>query len=54
MEPFRRLTKSIAAEGAAALVTLVETKGSSPREAGRADGGAAERGLSRFDWRGRA
>jgi xanthine dehydrogenase accessory factor len=34
MEPFRRLTESIAAEGAAALVTLVETKGSSPREAG--------------------
>ena len=34
MEPFRRLTESIEAEGAAALVTLVETKGSSPREAG--------------------
>src|SRR5271163_5314725 len=34
MQPYRRLIESIEAEGAAALVGLVETKGSSPREAG--------------------
>jgi xanthine dehydrogenase accessory factor len=34
MQPYRRLIESIEAEGAAALVSLVETKGSSPREAG--------------------
>ncbi len=34
MQPFRRLIESIAAEGAAALVSLVKTEGSSPREAG--------------------
>src|SRR5579863_10332642 len=34
MEPFRRIIEAIEAEGAAALITLVETKGSSPREAG--------------------
>jgi xanthine dehydrogenase accessory factor len=36
MQPYRRLIESIEAEGAAALVSLVETKGSSPREAGAA------------------
>jgi len=44
METFRRLIEAIEAEGAAALVTLAETAGSSPREAGarmvvRASGG---------------
>jgi xanthine dehydrogenase accessory factor len=34
METFRRLIETIEAEGAAALVTLAETAGSSPREAG--------------------
>ncbi len=34
MQPFRRLVESIEAEGAAALVSLVKTEGSSPREAG--------------------
>jgi len=34
METFRRLIESIEAEGAAALITLAETAGSSPREAG--------------------
>jgi xanthine dehydrogenase accessory factor len=34
MQPFRRLFESIEAEGAAALVSLVKTEGSSPREAG--------------------
>ncbi len=34
MQPFRRLIESIEAEGAAALVSLVKTEGSSPREAG--------------------
>ncbi|THD47357.1 MAG: xanthine dehydrogenase accessory protein XdhC [Bradyrhizobium sp.] len=34
MESFRRIIEGIEAEGAAALITLVETKGSSPREAG--------------------
>lgn len=34
MQPFRRLVGSIEAEGAAALVSLVTTEGSSPREAG--------------------
>ena len=36
MQPYRRLIESIEAEGAAALVSLVETKGSAPREAGAA------------------
>ena len=36
MQPYRRLIESIEAEGAAALVSLVETRGSSPREAGAA------------------
>ena len=36
MQPYRRLIQAIEAEGAAALVSLVETKGSSPREAGAA------------------
>jgi xanthine dehydrogenase accessory factor len=44
METFRRLIEAIEAEGAAALITLAETAGSSPREAGvrmvvRASGG---------------
>jgi xanthine dehydrogenase accessory factor len=44
METFLRLIEAIEAEGAAALVTLAETAGSSPREAGarmvvRASGG---------------
>jgi len=44
METFRRLIEAIEAESAAALVTLAETAGSSPREAGarmvvRASGG---------------
>ena len=34
MDTFRRLIEAIEAEGAAALVTLAETAGSSPREAG--------------------
>jgi xanthine dehydrogenase accessory factor len=34
METFRRLIESVEAEGAAALITLAETAGSSPREAG--------------------
>jgi xanthine dehydrogenase accessory factor len=34
MEPFRRLIEAIEAEGVAALITLAETAGSSPREAG--------------------
>ncbi|MGO4873002.1 MAG: xanthine dehydrogenase accessory protein XdhC [Roseiarcus sp.] len=34
MQPFRRLIESIEAEGAAALVSLVKTEGSSPRGAG--------------------
>ncbi len=34
METFRRLIEAIEAEGAAALVTLAETAGSAPREAG--------------------
>jgi xanthine dehydrogenase accessory factor len=34
MESFRRLIEAIEAEGAAALITLAETAGSSPREAG--------------------
>jgi xanthine dehydrogenase accessory factor len=34
METFRRLIEAIEAEGAAALITLAETAGSSPREAG--------------------
>ena len=34
MQAFRRLIESIEAEGAAALVSLVKTEGSSPREAG--------------------
>jgi xanthine dehydrogenase accessory factor len=34
MEAFRRLIESVEAEGAAALITLAETAGSSPREAG--------------------
>ena len=34
METFRRLIESIEAEGAAALIAVVETAGSSPREAG--------------------
>jgi xanthine dehydrogenase accessory factor len=34
METFRRLIESIEAEGAAALITLAETAGSAPREAG--------------------
>ncbi|MGD0185912.1 MAG: xanthine dehydrogenase accessory protein XdhC [Roseiarcus sp.] len=34
MQPFRRLIESIEAEGAGALVSLVRTEGSSPREAG--------------------
>ena len=34
MQPFRRIIESIEAEGAAALVSLVKTEGSSPREAG--------------------
>jgi xanthine dehydrogenase accessory factor len=36
MNPYRRLIASIEAEGAGALVSLVETRGSSPREAGAA------------------
>src|SRR5664279_2988957 len=36
MHTYRRLVESIEAEGAAALVSLVETRGSSPREAGAA------------------
>jgi len=36
MTPYRRLMDSIRAEGSAALVTLVATRGSSPREAGTA------------------
>jgi xanthine dehydrogenase accessory factor len=36
VRPYRRLIESIEAEGAAALVSLVETRGSSPREAGAA------------------
>ena len=36
MHTYRRLIESIEAEGAAALVSLVETRGSSPREAGAA------------------
>ncbi len=44
MDTFRRLIEAIEAEGAAALITLAETAGSSPREAGvrmvvRASGG---------------
>jgi xanthine dehydrogenase accessory factor len=44
METFRRLIEAIEAEGAAALITLAETAGSAPREAGarmvvRASGG---------------
>ncbi len=54
MEPFRRLTESIEAEGAAALVTLVETKGSSPREAGARMVVRPSGRLSWLDWRGRA
>jgi xanthine dehydrogenase accessory factor len=34
MQPFRRIIEAIEAEGAAALVSLVKTEGSSPREAG--------------------
>ena len=34
MDTFRRLIESIEAEGAAALITLAETAGSAPREAG--------------------
>jgi xanthine dehydrogenase accessory factor len=34
MQPFRRLVESIEAEGAAALVSLIRTEGSSPRTAG--------------------
>jgi xanthine dehydrogenase accessory factor len=34
MQPFRRIVEAIEAEGAAALVSLVKTEGSSPREAG--------------------
>ena len=34
MDTFRRLIEAIEAEGAAALITLAETAGSSPREAG--------------------
>ena len=34
MDTFRRLIESIEADGAAALITLAETAGSSPREAG--------------------
>ena len=34
METFRRLIEAIEAEGAAALITLAETAGSAPREAG--------------------
>ena len=34
MQPFRRLVESIEAEGAAALISLVKTEGSSPCEAG--------------------
>jgi len=34
MDAFRRLIAAIEAEGAAALITLVETAGSAPREAG--------------------
>ncbi len=36
MKPYRRLIESIQAEGVAALVSLVATRGSSPREAGTA------------------
>ena len=44
METFRRLIEAIEAEGTAALITLAETAGSAPREAGarmvvRASGG---------------
>ncbi len=34
MQPFRRIIEAIEAEGAAALVSLVKTEGSSPQEAG--------------------
>ena len=34
MQPFRRIIEAIEAEGSAALVSLVKTEGSSPREAG--------------------
>jgi xanthine dehydrogenase accessory factor len=34
MQPFRRIIEAIEAEGVAALVSLVKTEGSSPREAG--------------------
>ena len=34
MQPFRRIVEAIEAEGAAALISLVRTEGSSPREAG--------------------
>ena len=34
MQPFRRIVEAIEAEGVAALVSLVKTEGSSPREAG--------------------
>src|ERR1700678_3466040 len=34
MQLYHRLVQAIEAEGAAALVSLVETRGSSPREAG--------------------
>ena len=34
MQPFRRIIEGIEAEGAAALVSLVKTEGSSPQEAG--------------------
>src|SRR5580692_9514574 len=36
MQLYHRLVQAIEAEGAAALVSLVETRGSSPREAGAA------------------
>ncbi len=34
VQPFRRIIEAIEAEGAAALISLVKTEGSSPREAG--------------------
>src|SRR5271170_5302225 len=58
MQPYRRLIESIEAEGAAALVSLVETKGSSPREAGavmvvRPSGGFfGTIGGGAMEWRG--
>ncbi|MGD0641968.1 MAG: xanthine dehydrogenase accessory protein XdhC [Roseiarcus sp.] len=57
MQPFRRVIESIEAEGAAALVSLVATEGSSPRGAGarmvvRASGGFhGSIGGGEMEWR---